>query len=565
VTLILLHQTLLPNIEDVFVKLKNVANEISSGNINCIIKWEILINDFIYYIGKINLKGNFDESEKKISMLSLAYLLVFSTYPSFIKAANNFYITKFDVFDGKIEVKKELTPVEMQVINFINNLSCPLEQRLLIIRSLIKNHNSEIYDFFNAYIFYSHLYKKQIGQKGDKFLFTSIYEMPLEERNILEKPLVEKGITRGPWEIDYELLDFAESHPIQWGKIILRSFPYMSNKNENKKFDFLTLNEHILLIKQIEEFFGSSLDFKISSDILYFQMAKKSLFEVIKKFEKIRDFLKIERTKWPALTYDNYVIKENLNSEIFEGFPNVNHLSNNLFLSNNREYMKDVVGPIAMALAFAAYPIPLISFKELIINYEEFEPFHPMHDLFPNGPVWKACWEKDEVKCLYTLSVCIANPEKSKSFYIQFDIQLEVPENLDLRKDYLSLLLYAVDNLGKEVFDDHEFQELEKKKALPPNLTQDILYKNNGKERLTALLECSPFVKREWEIFLQLDEKYEISLFIFIQTLRRKFLDSFYYILDPAENDLEEGLRIKKCSDIQIISKNEKEILEEYI
>jgi hypothetical protein len=128
----------------------------------------------------------------------------------------------------------------------------------------------------------------------------------------------------------------------------------------------------------------------------------------------------------------------------------------------------------------------------------------------------------------------MSKPEKSDALFMEFEVPLKIPNNSQRKNDYLFLLYEVVDNLGKEVFES-DLKLLESTK-----ISESILNLENDRERLNALLECSPLVMKKWQKFFPFvedNEDYEMHLFIFIQTLRRKFLDTFFYIQD---SDLEQ-------------------------
>lgn len=514
---LLLLQTVKPSITSVINKFETIRQK-NNNNIHelpsLFNRWQELHKEFLAEIGHVNLNSLFSSMNQvmivppKIDQLS--FLLQFSAHPDFISGIRRGLNETNEKRNGHL-ISSSTDPNLTYFSDYLHSLS--IEQGVILL-DLFADQNSYVYNFFHGSLHYRHALKHypSDSEEKEKFLHTAIFSMNIKERQRFDQRIKEDYILPC-LDIDSKLLHFAKTHPISnagWGKIILRSS--RSSVLKQTESSFLDVKMLIELIEEIESYTNCPLSEQICEDLLYFQITLKSIFKTLKRCRESRE--KIKKNSLSLFVISKEM--QDLSSQIMQDFEDLVKYQNLAKTSDRSQYFqKEIVDKLNAMISFATYPMPSLSFRDLIAfdssEQKSHDSFHPISDAMPSGPAWMSRWMINEKKNEYTLVIVLTNPlhlrtaAPNGSVSCLFHVPLKVPLDPKKKNEYFAFLFSIVDGASLQASNE---------------------------------IDWTTYFSEDNSVGLQ-------ALSAFAGTMRTSFLRSFFYLLNPEEKTLIEDSSIE--------------------
>lgn len=413
------------------------------------------------------------------------------------------------------------------------NKGLSFEQAHQILHSLIEKRNGAVYNFLHAALHYffalRHLdVENDKKMRCKKFLLKAIYAVPLERRIFFDKVIKGEKYKRDLFQLNRDYVEFSETHPIplkSWGEILLR---FSRADPGSQESPYLDSQDHLELIKQVEELLGGTLPQTAIEDLLFFQNAKKDVFGVVDRFIEFRKLIfdkYLDDISIPDAAYNELInlfqsfIEQFISSEV--QFPN----NVNGYRERSDRFPMLVFG-IARMLQMAVYPKAVMSFKELFPQsiekmtgsfVQKMQYFDPS---YIQGPLWKGglTFAGEEG----FLSISIMN---SLSIMRTCSFTLKLPRGAFLDLQFFKELL---DGLGRETMSDENVKansmSLSISSSNTPSALQFDWYMKNS-----PLVQESYLSSRHYKEYQKQENKRE--MFEFVRSFHSLFKKAFYLTL----------------------------------
>lgn len=460
----------------------------------------------------------------------------------------------------------------------------PFQRALNAIKAWIPDKQSSVYHFLHSAIHYFHCLSvfdiSEDHTRAVQILFEAIYAMPLEQQEIFNKPIEEKG-KRSDFQFKQKLVDFFKDHalaPDRWGEIFLR---FSQTKTpQSGDISFGDTNFHLTLIEDIEKIltppiildenppentfpdpYRSSPNDVLSSSeeespeeilptevifkLLFFQTAKPTSFDAVNNCATFRQTILRDYLNTLAIPPEMYKEWELLNTKLLEAIETSPELSK--VSQGYASLFPQAIATIARLLQLVTYPRPFVFFKDLMpIQIEAEGPLFSENSLveelqlceedFAMGPAWLGRWVFDKRTGMWCFFVSIMNSmrlERTCTFYVH------LPPNLS-QPDHLKLLRELVDGLGREAPSEEESLQMQEKSLdTTHSVPVDIINKKAPpSEMLDSYLACSSPMKLSYEHFSsetsqENPENTKEELYTFVKSLQVGLKKAFYFALNP--------------------------------
>ncbi|WP_068471384.1 hypothetical protein [Candidatus Protochlamydia phocaeensis] len=450
----------------------------------------------------------------------------------------------------------------------------PFDEMLKLLNALVPDRSDAIYPFLHTCLHYFHcLVKFSVDQSQAAFLFAAIHSLEEEEKRRYQK-WVSEGFLRAPFKISPAFIQYASRLPLkETAHIILRfsKTQVVSDDDPPLASPYLTSEEHLRILQQIEETFGLSLPVPVIADFLFFQTANASVFEILDAYADVRaSVIKYsDKLAIPSLAYQSWEQEANHFIGAIQLMPREVGSVGQKRLGFYMERMLNMV----FLLQFAAYPKPVSSFynfipcsiedNNLLFKNENF-PIHncldPILSCFPNGPARFCHWSCHPEAGEMRFSVSVLNSLQNLQAAYTFHLPLRIPLASSLTSPFFRLLQAFIDTFAEEAISEKEEENMREVTDKPYHLPDECLEREgNPAEIFDACLAAHPLLTNLWQknegLFGADMPLVKTELYTFIKNLRFSFKASVFLALNGPDFSVAD-MPLKQAAPLQIFHFN---------